>query len=53
MKNTGFLYWVLKNLQNSMPCHTTLFSVKLDYQYFAEENLAHPWYNLRTCTTHR
>ena len=32
-----------KVLKIQMPCHATLFSVKLDYLYFAEENWAHPW----------
>ena len=39
-------YWIsllgLESPQNSVPCYSTLLSVKLDYRYFAEENLAHP-----------
>ena len=32
-----------KVLKIQTPCYATLFSVKLDYRYFAEENWGHPW----------
>ena len=41
--NSDFFTRSWKVLKIQMPCHATLFSVKLDYLYFAEENWAHPW----------